>query len=107
MVFLTSVTRSIETYKFVFAIFYPAIVQVLFLILIFYTAPRDKLEMLKFFIVFLSTLRFFMLLLFLGFALDSADFDLHILAVIIGEIGTLVASIGVYKILKKNILWAS
>ena len=105
MGFLFSVTRSIETYKSVFAIFYPAIVQVLFLILIFYTAPRDKLEMLKFFIVFLSTLRFFfVLVLFLGLTLDSADFDLHILAVIIGEIGTLVASIGVYKILKKNIL---
>jgi len=102
--FLTSIARSMGTYKFVFAIFHPTIVvQVLLLILIFYTAPRDKLEMVKFFIVFRSLLYFFGLLL--NYALvETPDFAWYEFLLIVGEIVTLVASIGVYKILKKNIL---
>ena len=52
--FMDSAACFVGAYEFVFAILDPVIVQVLFLILIFYTVPKDKLKWVIAFIVLRS-----------------------------------------------------
>lgn len=92
-----------EVYEFVLDVLHPVLVQILFLILVFYTIPRGKLRSVKILIV----LRSLILILFIAspiFVLLGIEltFDLIFFKELIGEIITLFASLLLFKELKKS-----
>lgn len=102
--FMNSAGRYIGAYEFVLAILHPTIVQVLFLILIFYTVPKSKLKWVIAFIVLRSLfLVFFIAQFILSLLGTEMIYDWIFFKELIGEILTLFASIVTYKELKKNI----
>jgi hypothetical protein len=103
--FMNSAGRYIGAYEFVLAILHPVIVQVLFLVLIFYTVPKSKLKWVIAFIVLRSLfLVFFIAQPILSLLGTEMIYDWIFFKELIGEVLTLFASIVTYKELKKNIL---
>ena len=102
--FMDSAGRYVGAYEFVLAILHPVIVQALFLILIFYTVPKSKLKWVIAFIVLRSLfLVFFIAQPILSLLGTEMIYDWIFFKELIGEIVTLIISIGVYRELRKNI----
>ncbi|MBA7587389.1 hypothetical protein ES708_29418 [subsurface metagenome] len=103
--FIDSAGRYVGAYEFVLAILHPVIVQASFLILIFYTVPKSKLKWVIAFIVLRSLLLvFFVAQPILSLLGTEMIYDWIFFKELIGEIVTLIISIGVYRELKKDIL---
>ena len=102
--FMDSAAHYVGAYEFVLAILHPVIVQASFLILIFYTVPRGKLKWVIAFIVLRSLfLVFFIAQPILSLLGTEMIYDWIFFKELIGEIVTLIISIGVYRELRKNI----
>ena len=102
--FMDSAGRHVGAYEFVLAILHPVIVQASFLILIFYTVPRGKLKWVIAFIALRSLfIVFFIAQPILSFLGTEMIYDWIFFKELIGEIVTLIISIGVYRELRKNI----
>ena len=103
--FIDFVVRTAETYEiyqFVLDVLHPVLVQILFLILVFYTIPRGELRSVKILIV----LRSLILMLFIASSIFvflgvELTFDLIFFKEFAGEILTLLASLLLFRELKR------
>jgi len=100
---IASSARMAGAFAFVLAILHPAIVQVLFLLFVFYTIPRFQLESVLVFIVLRSSLLiFFIASPILSFLGEEQIYDWIFVKELSGEVLTLVASLWFYKELKNK-----
>ena len=103
--FLRTTDNNLDIFSFdiVIEIIHPAVIQVVFLCLIFFTVPRGKLIWVKTLIIlrvlFLVLLATQPVLNFLG---ADLPYDIEFFKDIVGEILTLVASIWLFRELKQE-----
>ncbi len=94
---------DIFSFDFVIEILHPVVVQVIFLAFIFYTVPRGKLIWVKVLIVIRALiLVFFVAQPVLNFMGATLPYDTVFFKDFVGEILTLIASIWLFKELKKE-----
>lgn len=101
--FMSSAAQYVGAFELVLAILHPAVVQALFLALVYYTIPKGKLK----FILVLIILRSLFLVFFIAspvliFFGAEQTFDLIFFKELAGEILALISSVWLYKELREE-----